>query len=110
MACFVEDAAQTDLGKVWWAEAGKYQVLPLDDRFYVRALGREGLYAERDLFTFYEGAVRIQPFSAPQTLNRSWAASAEIQISDGGAHGPIAVTGSDSSGRLVIGSGRAVRA
>jgi len=87
-----------DLIQLWWAEAGRYQVLPLDDRFYVRALGREGLYAERDLFTFYEGAVRIQPFSAPQTLNRSWAATAEIEISDGGAHGPIAVTGSDSSG------------
>jgi arylsulfatase A-like enzyme len=87
-----------DLIQLWWAEAGKYQVLPLDDRFYSRALGREGLYAERELLTFYEGAVRIQPFSAPQTLNRSWAAGAEIDVPDDGAHGPIAVMGSGSSG------------
>ena len=69
-----------DLVQLWWAEAGRYQVLPLDDRFYSRALGREGLYAERELMTFYDGATRIQPFSAPQTLNRSWAASAQIEI------------------------------
>ena len=31
-----------DLVTLWWAEAGKYQVLPLDDRFLARALDREG--------------------------------------------------------------------
>jgi Sulfatase len=87
-----------DMVQLWWAEAGRYQVLPLDDRFYSRALGREGLYPERELMTFYEGATRIQPFSAPETLNRSWAASAEIEVPEGGADGPIAVVGSDSSG------------
>src|SRR6185312_14206227 len=87
-----------DLIQLWWAEAGRYQVLPLDDRFYSRALGREGLYAQERVMTFYEGATRLQPFSAPQTLNRSWTATAEIEVPDGGAHGPIAVTGSASSG------------
>jgi arylsulfatase A-like enzyme len=54
-----------DLVTLWWAEAGRYQVLPLDDRFQVRALGREALYADRQHMTFYEGSVRIQPFEAP---------------------------------------------
>jgi arylsulfatase len=87
-----------DLVSLWWAEAGKYQVLPLDDRFYSRALGREGLYAEHQKTTFYPGAVRIQPFAAPQTLNRSWAVSATIEVPEDGATGPIAALGGDSSG------------
>jgi arylsulfatase len=74
------------------------QKLPLDDRFYVRALGREGLYEEHSKTTFYEGAVRIQPFEAPQTLNRSWTANAEIDVPDSGATGPIAAMAGDSSG------------
>ena len=55
-------------------------------------------YAKRERMTFYEGAVRIQPFEAPQTFNRSWALSAEIEIPDGGAYGPIAALGGDTSG------------
>ena len=91
-----------ELVTLWWAEAGKYQVLPLDDRFQVRALGREGLYAERQKMTYYEGAIRIQPFEAPQTLNRSWIMSAEVEIPDsamdGNAQGPIAALGGNCSG------------
>ena len=92
------DGIDANLITMWWAEAGKYQVLPLDDRFYSRALGREGLYPEPDVMTFYEGSVRIQPFSGPPTLNRSWTASAEIEIPDGGATGPVVAMGGDSSG------------
>ena len=90
-----------ELVGLWWAEAGRYQVLPLDDRFFTRALGREALYAGRERMTFYEGAVRIQPYEAPQTLNRSWALSAEIEIPEGGADGPIAACGGDSAGWTV---------
>ena len=87
-----------DLVTLWWAEAGKYQVLPLDDRFQARALDREELYAVNPKTTWYEGAVRIQPFEAPPTLNRSWTMEATIEVPDGGATGPIAAMGGDSSG------------
>lgn len=87
-----------DMVSLWWAEAGKYQVLPLDDRFYARALGREGLYAEREQMTYYKDTVRMQPFSAPQTLNRSWEMTAFIEVPEGGANGPIVALGGDSSG------------
>ncbi|GAB3432106.1 arylsulfatase [Actinophytocola sediminis] len=87
-----------DLVGLWWAEAGKNQVLPLDDRLMERALGREGLYADRDQLTFYPGAVRIQEFAGPDTKNRSWTMTAEIEVPDGGAHGPIVAMGGDSAG------------
>jgi arylsulfatase len=32
-----------DLVSMWWAEAGKYQVLPMDDRFQARGVDREAL-------------------------------------------------------------------
>ena len=86
-----------ELVSMWWAEAGKYQVLPLDDRFFVRALGREALYGERQWMTFYEGVVRIQPFEVPQTLNCSWEMTAEIEVPEGGATGPIVAMAGDSS-------------
>lgn len=87
-----------DLVSLWWAEAGKYQVLPLDDRFQARALDREALYAASPKTTWYEGAVRVQPFEAPLTLSRSWSMSAVVEIPEGGATGPIAAMGGDSSG------------
>jgi arylsulfatase len=34
-----------ELVGLWWAEAGRYNVLPLDDRLQERALGRVGLAA-----------------------------------------------------------------
>jgi arylsulfatase len=41
-----------DLVTMWWAEAGKYNVLPLDDRFQERLLGRGELYGVSKQRTF----------------------------------------------------------
>jgi arylsulfatase len=87
-----------ELVGLWWAEAGRYNVLPLDDRFQERLLGREGLRTPKMSFTFGEGAVRIPETVAPETLNRSWAVDARIEIPKGGAHGPIVVMGGDTNG------------
>lgn len=83
---------------LWWAEAGKYGVLPLDDRFMERALAREGLEQERPQQRYFPGAVRIQERVAPNTLNRSWTLSADVEIPSDGASGPIVVMGGDTNG------------
>lgn len=87
-----------ELVGLWWAEAGRYGVLPLDDRFQSRALERAGLAAERTRFTFFPGAARIPEHVAPNTMNRSWAVDATIEIPKGGADGPIVVMGGDTNG------------
>jgi arylsulfatase len=87
-----------DLVTLWWAEAGRYGVLPLDDRFQERLLGRAELAAKRTKFTFYPGTIRVPEAAAPDTKNRSWALTAEVEIPDGGAEGPIVVMGGDTSG------------
>jgi arylsulfatase len=83
---------------LWWAEAGRYNVLPLDDRFQERLLGRAGLAAARTRYVFREGAVRIPEAAAPDTKNRSWSLTAELEIPEGVGDGPIAAIGGDTAG------------
>ena len=85
--------------RMWWAEAGKYQVLPLDDRFYTRALDREALYAEPDDDDLLRRLRAHPTLRAPQTLNRSWTMTRRRSRSPTAAPtGPIAAMGGDSSG------------
>ncbi len=56
-----------ELVGLWWAEAGRYNVLPLDDRFQERSLAREALASTRGRSSrFYPGAVRIPEHVAPE--------------------------------------------
>jgi arylsulfatase A-like enzyme len=83
---------------LWWSEAGRYGVLPLDDRFLERGLDRTALTEGTSHFTFLPGAVRIPIHAAPNTLNRSWAVSADIDVPVGGAKGPLVALGGDTNG------------
>ncbi|MET0595470.1 MAG: arylsulfatase, partial [Polyangiaceae bacterium] len=87
-----------ELVGLWWAEAGRYNVLPLDDRFQERTLARAGLVADRTKYRFYPGAVRLAEHVAPNTMNRSWSMTAQIEIPANGAEGPITVMGGDTNG------------
>ena len=87
-----------ELVAMWWAEAGRYNVLPLDDRFNERLLGRGDLYTTREQLTFYPGAVRIPEANAPDTKNRSWTMKAHVDVPESGAAGPICVMGGHTNG------------
>jgi arylsulfatase len=87
-----------ELIQLWWAEAGRYDVLPVDERFQMRLLGRGDLYTSREQLTFYPGAIRIPETNAPDTKNRSWAMAAEVEIPEDGANGPICAQGGDTNG------------
>jgi hypothetical protein len=84
------------LVEMWWAEPGKYNVLPLDDRISLRLLARET--KEQTSYTYYAGAVRIPQGSAANTKNRSHRVTAEVEIPASGAEGPICAMGGASSG------------
>jgi hypothetical protein len=90
------------LVEMWWAEAGKYNVLPLDDRFQERLLGRATLEKEKTSFVYYPGTARIPEGSAPSTHNRSFTITAEVEIPidgiGGKAEGPICAVGGTTSG------------
>jgi arylsulfatase len=83
--------------ELWWAEAGKYNVLPLDDRMHARLAAREELQ-ERDSFVFYPGAVRIPEASAPNVKNRSHTITADVVVPEGGADGVLCAIGGVTAG------------
>jgi arylsulfatase A-like enzyme len=83
---------------MWWAEAGKYNVLPLDDRKQERLLAREGLKKEKTSYTFYTGTVRVPAASAPHVKNRSHSITADVEIPSVVPEGPICAIGGVGSG------------
>jgi arylsulfatase A-like enzyme len=99
------DLAATHLGRLrelvelWWVEAGKYNVLPLDDRVQERVLERKTAEKERTSYTFYPGNARIPESSAPHVKNRSFNIVADVEILQGtNAEGPICAFGGVSGG------------
>jgi arylsulfatase len=84
-----------ELQDLWWSEAAKYNVLPLDDRMAERIdpTVRPSLTKGRTKFTYYPGMTRIPEGSAPITRNRSFTITADVEIPKDGASGVLATMG-----------------
>jgi arylsulfatase len=84
-----------ELQDLFLAEAGKYNVLPLDDRGFDRVVraDRPEVGGERTKYTYYPGAVRIPDSVAPHVLNRSFSITADVTVPEGGANGVLAAMG-----------------
>jgi len=80
-----------ELQDMFWVEAGKNNVLPLDNRGITRVLdgGRPGSNEGRTSFTFYPGTVRVPLGTAPDIKNRSYTITAILDIPEEGADGMI---------------------
>ena len=83
----------------WWAEAGKYQVLPIDGSALQRMnVERPTIARPRSKFVYYAGGSPI-PFSAtPKSYNRPWSITAEVVIPQGGAEGVLLAHGGRTGG------------
>ena len=102
---------------LFYAEARKHDVLPLDNTTLARWNGpKPSLTAGRTVFN-YSGTVSGIPNSgAPSILNRSYTITAEVTIPDGGAEGMIVTDGGRfggyglflSKGVLGVGRGKPV--
>jgi arylsulfatase len=98
-----------ELQDLWWSEAAKYNVLPLDDRMAERVdvTIRPGLTKGRTKFTYYAGMKRIPEGSAPATRNRSFTVTADVDIPEKGASGVLATMGGRFGGwGLIIMDGK----
>jgi arylsulfatase len=69
-----------ELQDLFWAEAAKYNVLPLDDRFIERVDPslRPSLLAGRTHFTYFQGAYRIPESSSANIKNKSHVITASV--------------------------------
>ena len=85
---------------LWEAEAKKYNVLPLDDRRYERALDPDRPVAAiaKKSYTFYPGTSNLHPMAAPQVLGNDHTITAHVEIPAGGAEGVLACSGGEFGG------------
>ena len=84
-----------ELQAVFDSEAKKYNVLPLDASFVARAdvRIRPSLTRGRSTFTYFPGTIRIPEGTAPDTKNKSYTITAEVEIPEAGAEGVIITQG-----------------
>jgi N-sulfoglucosamine sulfohydrolase-like protein len=84
--------------KLWWAEAEKHNVLPLDDRFGPRfAENAARFHGERSRFTFHAGMGHVPTDVAPDVRSRSYTIEAFVEIEDD-AEGVLIAHGDATSG------------
>jgi arylsulfatase len=83
-----------ELERLFWVEANKYQVLPLDTSMSTRAVApRPSLAAGRTQFT-WSGTITGTPNGdAPSILDSSFHFTADVEIPQGGAEGMIVTKG-----------------
>jgi len=99
--------------EIWWAEAAKYDVLPLDGRATERlngeAMGRPTPTAGRTTFVYYPGVVALPAGSAPNLLNKSFQVIADVEVAKAPSSGVVwAMGGSDGGYAIYVKDGRAV--
>jgi arylsulfatase len=89
-----------ELKKVFAAEAEKFGVYPLDDRFVERAVNpeRPSVIKGRTHFRYAPGTTRIPEGSAPPIYQRSHKITANVTIPKDGCEGVIPATGGTTAG------------
>jgi hypothetical protein len=82
------------MDKLFWAEASKYQVLPLDSSAATRVVTpRPSLAAGRTQFTWSGEITGTPNGDAPNILNSSYNFKAKVEIPQAGAEGMIVTQG-----------------
>jgi len=84
----------------WWVEAGKYDVLPLDDRMMelFRAVPRPFTPSNRREYVYYPPISHLTSETSPVLGNRSWTLTVEIDEVDQDTQGVMVAMGGNTSG------------
>jgi arylsulfatase len=88
----------------WYVEAGKYDVLPLDDRTVAElvAVQPEALIPPGGVYRYYPGTLPVPEFAAANTRGRSYKILAQVDIGDGDAQGVIYAQGARFGGHALF--------
>ena len=88
-----------ELQELFWKEAEKYQVLPLDATLVERLITpRPSVTAGRNVFTWTRPLTGTPNGDAPSVLNTSYNFKAEIEVPQGGAEGMLITQGGRFAG------------
>jgi arylsulfatase A-like enzyme len=83
-----------EMQALFWKEAKKYHVLPLDNSFVTRAITpRPSITAGRNVFTWTQPLTGTPNGDAPSILNTSYTFKAEVEIPQSGAEGMLITQG-----------------
>jgi arylsulfatase len=89
-----------DLQDMFYADAARYNVLPIDDRFAERldVTLRPSFFYGRKRVTFFPGMTCLPEGSAPKMVGVPMRVTVPVEIPDGGAEGVLAALGGDAAG------------
>ena len=91
---------------LWYNEAGKYNVLPIDSRGVVRiADERPQIAPGRSRYVLYPGTQSISAASAPKILNRPYSINAEVELTADSAGVLLSMGGNDGGITLYVKDG-----
>ena len=79
-----QPAKLEEMVALWWTQAEKHQVLPLDDRFAERfAVNAKRFHGARKTFVFHRGMGHVPTDVAPDIRSRSYFIEAEARLAAG---------------------------
>lgn len=95
-----EPARLRALQDLFWVEAAKYNVLPIDNTRAERMQleNRPSLTLGRNEFTYFDGQVRIPEGAAPDVKNKSFKVTAKLTVPEAGAQGVVITQGGRFNG------------
>ncbi|GAA1059135.1 arylsulfatase [Agromyces bracchium] len=99
-----------ELISLWYVEAGKYNVLPIDGRGQQRfAEQRPVIAKDRSRYVYFPHTSEVAGSAAPRLVNRPHTINALVEIPDGGAEGVLVSQGGVDGGySLYLQGGRLV--
>lgn len=84
---------------LWYVEAGKYNVMPIDGSVLQRIMTeRPQITENRTSYTFRSGTQAVPAAVAPRLLNRPHSVTADVEIPPGGAQGVLLCQGTNAGG------------
>ncbi len=91
-----------ELEALFWKEAEKYRVLPLDwrgvERLNGELQGRPSLAGKRREYVYYPGQIALPDGASPPVLNKSFSVTANLEIPESGAEGMVFTHGGLTGG------------
>ncbi len=80
-----------ELISLWWAQAGEYHALPLENRNAIEILGTERpqIAKPRNQYVFYPGGAEVPESAAPNLRNRSYSIAVEATLDSADASGVL---------------------
>jgi arylsulfatase len=84
---------------MWYVEAGKYNVMPIDSRGTLRfAEERPQISEARKKYVYYPGTQMVPPSAAPRLINVAHSVSVHANVPAGGAEGVMFAMGGNDGG------------